>query len=136
MDKLNEFLRAVAKILGPFLIAEAIITPFKDKIAAWIDVHIHNIIPGNYHIIWACTGIDEVILLSSAIFATPAPPKKKIIGFALATAIFEAYNVLRIWITSNHPNPLLHDVLFRWGGFTLVLLLFWAYVKVIKYGSD
>ncbi len=131
-EKVEEFLRALAKILAPFLALEILVTPFKSSIAGWANTVAHAIIPGKYTIIWACTGIDELVLLASAIAVTPTDLKTKLMGFLVAAALFEGYNALRIWITAAHPVPLLHDVLFRWGGFLLVLLLFWGYVKYYK----
>ncbi len=130
--RVEDFLRALAKILAPFLAVEAIITPFRQKIAEWANGIAHAIIPGKYQIVWACTGIDELILLASAIAVTPTGWKTKAAGFLATAVLFEGYNVLRIWITASHPDPFLHDVLFRWGGFILVLLLFWGYVKYYK----
>gem|GEM_PF-3684616 len=131
-DKTGDFLRALAKILAPFLALEIIISPFRQKIAEWANSMAHAIIPGNYTIVWACTGIDELLLLASAIAATPTSWRTKLAGFFVMAAVFEGYNALRIWITTAHPDPLLHDVLFRWGGFLLVLVLFWGYVKYYK----
>ncbi len=132
----KRFLGALAKILAPFLAVEAILTPFKDQIASKINDAAHSVLPGNYEIVWACTGIDEVVLLASAIAGSPGTAKQKAAGILLTAAAFEAYNALRIYITSSHPDPLLHSILFRWGGFVLVLALFWAYVKVINYRPD
>jgi exosortase/archaeosortase family protein len=132
VDNSRLFVRALALILIPFLAVEIVLTPFKQTLAKHIDLWMHKILPGNYRVIWACTGIDEVLLLWMAILATPAPRKTKIVGGTVATILFEIYNVLRMWVVTAHPDPVLHDVLFRWGGFLLVLLLFLAYVKYYK----
>lgn len=43
-----------------------------------------------------CNGVEAMIVLAAAIFAFPAPWKRKIIGFVLGTLAIQALNIVRI----------------------------------------
>lgn len=68
-----------------------------------------------------CSGLLEMILLASAILATPtATPRKKILGIIIGVAILYMFNLFRIAVTLlqlEHASfsfaELTHDVLFR-----------------------
>ena len=101
------------------IVLELIFLPFRGLIVEMIE----RVLPPGYSAVWACTGLDEVFLYVSFVLAYPSG-KKKLPYLVLGTLAIELYNALRIYITLLHPDPFLHEVLFRWGGFLLVLLLF------------
>ena len=110
-----------------FLILELLTYPLREPI---LDL-LKGILPPPYVFSWECTGLDEVFLLISFIYALPGERKKKIRAIVLSSLLFEIFNVLRIILVVQTNNMFLHDVLFRVGGFLVVVALF--YVFGIKY---
>lgn len=58
----------------------------------------HSLVSGHtrLHVTRGCEGIELFLLLSAAIFAFPAPLKRKIHGFALGAALAYALSVIRL----------------------------------------
>ena len=104
-----------------FLLLEVLTFPFRETITRLFE----GLIPSPYLAVWECTGLDEAFLLVSFLLALPGDPKKKATASVLGTLLLEAFNLFRIYIVVNTGSKLLHDVLFRIGGFLVVLLLFY-----------
>lgn len=104
-----------------FLLLEVLTFPFRETITRLFE----GLIPSPYLAVWECTGLDEVFLLVSFLLALPGDLKKKTTASVLGTLLLEAFNLFRIYIVVITGNKLLHDVLFRAGGFLVVLLLFY-----------
>lgn len=84
-----------------------------------------------------CAGLVEIILLASAMAATPTVSnRKKIIGIILGVSVLYVFNVLRIVFTVQqlvHTNvafaELTHDVMFRILLVAGFALLYWVWLN-------
>jgi exosortase/archaeosortase family protein len=103
-----------------FLFLEILLLPLRSPIVSLLQSYL----PAGFTAVWPCTGLDEVLLFLSFLFPYPSR-RSKLLPALLGVLIIEAYNVLRILIVIKTSSPLLHDLLFRWGGFLLVILLFY-----------
>ena len=124
--------KAVLRIVGAYVALELAILPFRQEILHSISEYIHNMVPGTYDIVWPCTAVDEILLLTAATLATPTNIGAKIAWSVVGSLIIWAYNVARISLTLKYMSPFLHDILFRLGGFVLVLGIYWAFLESNK----
>ncbi len=104
-----------------FLLLELFTLPLRETLTGAF----RKLIPSPYLAVWECTGFDEVFLLVSFLLALPGDLKKKAKVSIVGTVLLEAFNLLRIYLVVLTGSKLLHDILFRIGGFLLVLLLFY-----------
>ncbi len=75
----------------------------------------------NANISWECTAIDETLLVLIAILLW----RRCIcttVGASLSALAVQVFNVLRIVVLSAYPDPLLHELLFRIGGYFVVIV--------------
>jgi len=101
----------------------------------------YNIIFSNFsiNIIRQCTGIFEIITISSCILAFPSSIKKKIIGIFLAVPIIYFFNIGRLILLSiiGIYNPSIfeavHDYLLQLT-FVFLVVFYWIFWinKVVK----
>jgi len=121
-EKALEFL---FKTLGLFLLLELVTLPLRPYIVAALESFLYSFLPKTFTVEWACTGLDEVFLLASALWWSVKNRTERIRKILLGSAILEIYNLARIAILAYVPDEVLHDILFRWGGFLLILLIYY-----------
>ena len=113
------------KTLGLFLLLELVTLLLRPYVVAALESLLYSFLPKTFVVEWACTGLDEVFLLSSALWWSVKNRIERIKKILLGSAILEVYNLARIVILAYLPSPTLHDILFRWGGFLLILLVYY-----------
>ncbi len=111
-----------------FLFLELLTLPLRGPLTGLLG----SLLPPGFGAVWECTGLDEVFLFLSFLLAYPAPLKQKKRFLLLGPLVIELYNALRIALVVYTNSPLLHDILFRWGGFLLVLFLFYVSFRSIS----
>jgi len=112
-----------------FLLLELLFLPLRESITALIS----PLIPEGFSVGWECTALDEVFLFVAFVLAFPSE-KNKLPVILVGVFLIELYNIIRIIVLVNRPDPFLHELLFRWGGFLLVLLLFYASFRYLRSG--
>ncbi len=128
-----------ARVVLTLLLLEIVTMPARGYITETLQALLYRVLPNNFKISWECTALDEVFLLAAALWWTVWPetkgcPLKSRLRITMGpiivgTAMVELYNVLRIAILAYHPDPLLHTVLFRVGGYIVVLLTYWVLLR-------
>ncbi|HIP74119.1 MAG TPA: exosortase/archaeosortase family protein [Euryarchaeota archaeon] len=117
------------KTVFTFLFLEALLYPYRQPITEAFSEILRGKISGNYSVVWECTAIDEVLLLASALWWSGGPIRERVVSILLGAAAVWLYNVARIVILAHYPNQTLHDVLFRWGGFVIILGVYYALTR-------
>ena len=132
-EKALEFL---FKTLGLFLLLELLTLPFRQNIVAALETTLYSFLPKTFVVEWACTGLDEVFLLASALWWSVESNRERVKKVVLGALAIEAYNIIRIAVLAYVPNEVLHDILFRWGGFVAILLTYYLLLgKAYKGGK-
>ena len=127
-QKVVLFARSLAIIVVSFVALSFALMPFRPAILSFYAALIAWLGAGNVAIAWECTGLDETILAVVAILAWRRN-RCTYAGAALSALAIQIYNVLRITILSAYPNPLLHEILFRLGGYIVILGAVYAVMK-------
>lgn len=122
-------LEFLAKTLITFLLLEALLFPFRQAITGAFAAVLHGWIPESFGVSWECTALDEVLLLASALWWSGGSARERAVKIMTGTAVVEAYNVARILLLARFPHPLLHDVLFRWGGFLVITATYYLLAR-------
>lgn len=104
-----------------FLFLEVLLLPFRQIIVDWFRGALGGRIPPNFSIVWECTAVDEVLLLASAIWWSGGKRGERLKKILIGSAVVEVYNAFRILVLVQFPDRLLHDILFRWGGFVVII---------------
>jgi len=120
----NTALRALEflfKTVITFLSLEAILYPFRQMITEAFRGILQGRIPAGFDVSWECTALDEVLLLTSALWWSGRSVKERVRKIMIGATAVEAYNVIRILVLAQFPDRVLHDILFRWGGFFAIL---------------
>ncbi len=103
----------IARVVTTIVLLELLTLPFRPLVEELLSPYI----PEGFVMAWECTGIDESIVVFSAVYHARG------LGNALkGVAIVELYNVLRVITIILFPSPFLHDLLFRLGGFLVIVL--------------
>lgn len=123
--KLSRALDFLFRTLALFLALELIFYPFRQYIVGSVRSALYAFLPRTFEVVWECTGLDEVFLLASAIWWSVKERKRRVKKIIVGAAILEAYNLGRIVFLAYNPNPFLHEILFRWGGFLVVLAAYY-----------
>lgn len=128
-----------ARVVLTMLLLEIITMPARGYITETLQALLYRALPNNFDISWECTALDEVFLLTAALWWTVWPDTKgytimrrlrlTLVPIIIGAALLELYNILRIAILAYHPNNLLHTVLFRVGGYIAVLLTYWILLR-------
>ena len=125
------------KTLLLFLALELVTLPLRPYIVAALGSFLYAFLPKTFTVEWACTGLDEVFLLASALWWSVKKKEERIKKIIAGTILLEVYNLARIVILAYVPNETLHDILFRWGGFLIILLIYYLLLdKEYKQGRD
>lgn len=123
--KLSRALDFLFRTLALFLALELIFYPLRPYIVSSVRSALYAFLPRTFEVVWECTGLDEVFLLASAIWWSVKERKRRVKKIIVGAAILEAYNLGRIVFLAYNPNPFLHEILFRWGGFLVVLAAYY-----------
>ncbi len=127
----------LAKTVASFVALELLLLPFREGITAALQNLLYSFLPHSFQISWECTALDEVLLLSSAIWWAGGEREERIRRIGIGAAAVEAYNLMRIAVLAYYPSETLHTILFRWGGFLLIVALFYLFEnKEYKQGRD
>ncbi len=135
-----------ARVVITLLALEIITLPLRPVVTETLQNVLYNVLPDTFHISWECTALDEVFLLASAVWWALWPRtngrtmgdriKGVIVPIIAGTFVVELYNIIRIAILAYHPDPTLHTVLFRAGGYLVVLITYWAILRRWSKGAN
>lgn len=117
------------KTVVTFLLLEILVFPLRPIITKTVQIVLYAFLPNNFEVSWECTALDEVFLLSAALWWSGGSRKIKMKRVFIGALIIEIYNLIRIAILAYYPNELLHDILFRWGGFLTILGAYYILVR-------
>ncbi len=111
-----------------FLGLEVLFLPFRHHLVNMLQ----NILPAGYMAVWPCTGMDELFLYVSFLAPLRDNGRKAwvMVGGSLLIVLF---NFARIFVVVHAGSPLLHEVLFRVGGFVFILVLYFFSLKALGY---
>ncbi len=137
MDRVRAALLFLTEVLTIFLAMEVATLPLRPLIQSAMQNALYAVLPHNFRIDWACTGVDEVLLLSAAIIAATDGWRKRAKRIIVGALLVELYNIIRIAVLSLYPSEVLHEILFRWGGLIVILAVFYLLTcKEYKQLSD
>ncbi len=130
-QKVVLFARTLAIIVVAFVALSFALLPFRGPILSFYAALIAWLGAKNVAVAWECTGLDETVLAVIAILAWRRN-RCTYAGALLAALAIQIYNVIRILILSAYPDPLLHEILFRLGGYVVILGAVYAVMRICQ----
>ena len=109
-----------------FLLLELLFLPLRGYFVSVLQ----RALPPGYTAVWPCTGFDELFLFVSFLAPIKGGRRKLavMVGGSLLIVIFNLLRIYTVVLTGNH---LVHELLFRFGGFLFILLLFYLSLRLL-----
>lgn len=119
-QKVLLFARILSRIVLLFILAEIVLLPLRSTIVDAYAGFLAKLGITGVRISWECTAVDETLLVLIAVLLWRIT-KCTVAGAVLSALAVQAFNVIRIAVLSVYPDPLLHEILFRAGGYIVVV---------------